>query len=384
MKKILIFSIAYFPFVGGAEVAVKEITDRINAGFDLITLRFDKKFPKFERIGNVNVYRIGFTKKDALNKILFPFLALPIALSLHKKEKYQCVWAIMAAYSGFAALFFKLMRPEVKYLLTLQEGDPIDYIKKKTRFVRPLFKKVFTKADKIQAISNYLACFASDMGYKGQVNVIPNAVDFARFSRDFSESEMEEVKRNLNIHDNEILLIHTGRIVLKNGISDIIKSLTYLPANIKFLSVGSGPDLEKLKNLSEELDVESRVIFHDFVFHAELVKFLKIANIFVRPSLSEGLGNSFLEAMAAGLPVIASASGGIPDFLFDPEINKDKAPTGLFCEVENPKSIAEKVKIYLDNSELKDEIKKNAKEMVEKEYSWDIVAGRMKKLFLYL
>ena len=62
-KRVLIFSLAYIPFVGGAELAVKEITDRIDdTEFDLITFRFDKKWPKFERIGNVNIYRIRLAK----------------------------------------------------------------------------------------------------------------------------------------------------------------------------------------------------------------------------------------------------------------------------------------------------------------------------------
>ena len=67
-KRVLIFSLAYIPFVSGAELAVKEITDRINdLEFDLVTLRFDKKLPKFEKAGNVNVYRINSSK------LLFPF-----------------------------------------------------------------------------------------------------------------------------------------------------------------------------------------------------------------------------------------------------------------------------------------------------------------------
>ncbi|GAH80159.1 unnamed protein product, partial [marine sediment metagenome] len=58
MKRILIFSTAYFPFVGGAEIAVKEITNRIkDFQFDLITSRFSKKVPEKEKIDNVNVYR---------------------------------------------------------------------------------------------------------------------------------------------------------------------------------------------------------------------------------------------------------------------------------------------------------------------------------------
>ena len=125
-KKVLIFSLAYIPFVGGAELAVKEITDRIDdTEFDLITFRFDKKWPKFERIGNVNIYRISG------GKTLFPFLAFCKASRLNRERKYPVVWSIMANRAGFAALFFKLWNPKIKYLLTLQEGDALDYPEKR-------------------------------------------------------------------------------------------------------------------------------------------------------------------------------------------------------------------------------------------------------------
>jgi len=62
-KKILIFSTAYCPFVGGAEVAVKEITDRLGEDFefDMITARLDNSLPRYEKIGNVDVHRVGFS-----------------------------------------------------------------------------------------------------------------------------------------------------------------------------------------------------------------------------------------------------------------------------------------------------------------------------------
>jgi len=75
----------YLPFIGGAEIATKEITDRIdNFDFDLITARLDKKLETEERIGNVNVYRVG--KGSALDKYLFPFLAYFKAKKLHKEK----------------------------------------------------------------------------------------------------------------------------------------------------------------------------------------------------------------------------------------------------------------------------------------------------------
>ena len=162
-KNILIFSIAYLPFIGGAEVAVREITDRLgDFEFDMLTARLSPKLARFEKIGNVNVYRLGFG--SALDKYMFPFAACLKALSLNIKRSYALSWAIMAAYAGFAGLFFKLARPKIPFLLTLQEGDPLPEIEKKVRFIRPIFKKIFLKADHIQAISNFLADWARKIG----------------------------------------------------------------------------------------------------------------------------------------------------------------------------------------------------------------------------
>ena len=70
MKRILIYSTAYYPFVGGAEVAIKEITDRLtDYQFDLITTQMDMKLPRTEKIGNVSVYRVGLGKPKIDNTL---------------------------------------------------------------------------------------------------------------------------------------------------------------------------------------------------------------------------------------------------------------------------------------------------------------------------
>jgi len=119
---------------------------------------------------------------------------------------------------------------------------------------------------------------------------------------------------------------------------------------------------------------KSRVIFLGYVPHEEMPPYLQVSDIFVRPSLSEGLGNSFLEAMAAGIPVIATPVGGIPDFLIDGE-------TGLYCQAENPRSIAQKVEKLLKDKESRDYIVKRAGEVVRKRYEWSGVATAMKDIF---
>ena len=106
-NKILIFSTSYLPFVGGAEVAIKEITDRISGvDFDIITSRFDFKLPKNEKIGNVNVYRVGFGFKT-LDKLLLPFWGAIKTISLNNKNNYKYYFCVMVTFAHGGAYIFQ-------------------------------------------------------------------------------------------------------------------------------------------------------------------------------------------------------------------------------------------------------------------------------------
>ncbi|MDO8482929.1 MAG: glycosyltransferase family 4 protein [bacterium] len=384
MKRILIFSLVYYPrFIGGAEVAVKEITDRLGGDFefDMITLR--KTAPKFERIGNVNVYRVGFgwqagdnaiLSKFKIYKYFFPFFAVLKALRLHRKNHYDATWSLMANYAGFAALFFKLLQPKIPFILNLQEGDPTDYIKRRVGILFPIFKMIFTRADHITALSKFLANWAKEMGATATITVVPNGVDIRRFQLSASSFQGRKgTREGLGFAEQDTILVTTSRLVEKNAVADVIESLQYLPENVKFLIIGTGQLEGSLKSKVESLKLGDRVFFAGFVPHEKLPPYLWASDIFIRPSLSEGQGASFMEAMAAGLPVIATPVGGIPDFLKDGE-------TGLFCEVGNPKSIAQKVVKLMKDAESREYIVRTAEKMVVEKYSWDLVAERMKKV----
>lgn len=388
-KKILIFSLVYYPrFIGGAEIAIKEITDRIpEIEFHMVTLRLDSKLPLYEKIGNIHVYRVGWSMQQKnssdslpwylhLNKYALIFTGLKKALFLHKKNKYDAIWSMMATYNSFAAVLLKLLKPKIPFILTLQEGDPIPYIKHRALPVYPLFKMIFTRADHIQTISKYLADWARDMKAKCPITIVPNAVDFNLFATRKSGNQLEDLKNVLQKKPDDIFLITTSRLVVKNAVKDIIDSLQYLPENVKLLILGIGYQEKELKEQVAKLKLESRVKFIGYISHAEMPQYLHISDIFIRPSLSEGFGNSYIEAMAAGIPVIATPVGGIVDFLKDGE-------TGLFCEVQNPKSIAQKVEKLIKDKESRDYIVKNAEIMVKERYEWNIIANDMKnKVFL--
>ncbi len=373
-KKILILSTAYYPLIGGAEVAIKEITDRIeDIEFDLLTARMDKNLPKNEKIGNVNVFRFGFGYAF-IDKILLAFLGHRKAQKLHKQNNYNTVWAMMASHGGLAASKFKAKNPNIKFLLTLQEGDSLEYIYKKTRFIKRQFKNIFIKADRIQCISKYLADWAKDMGAKSPIEIIPNGVDVDVFSQKYSEDELNKLKLEMDKKDGDKFIITTSRLSYKNAIDDLIKSIIYLPNNFKLLILGEGEDKVKLEIIVKENNLGNRVRFLGFVDYKELPKYLRISDVFVRASLSEGFGNSFVEAMVTKIPVIATPVGGIVDFLEDEK-------TGLFCKVKDPESIAEKIKKIIDDDELRSRIIENAHQMVIDRYDWNLIALDMKKVF---
>jgi len=380
-KKILIFSTAYFPFVGGAEVAVGEITNRISdIEFDMVTARMDRKLPRFEKVGNISVYRVGIGL-PIFDKLMLAFWGAKLAGKLHRKNKYDAIWAIMASFGGLAAGIFKKKNPEVKFLLTLQEGDNLAEVERKMALGKRWFKNIFTGADYVQAISNYLAEWARKMGAKCPVEVVPNGANIKKLKIKNEKLKINELnnelKNELGIGENEKVVITVSRLVKKNGVSDLIEAMKDVEG--KLIICGDGEEKKKLEVRSKKLGISDKVKFLGHIPPIQLPKYYAVADVFCRPSLSEGLGNVFLEAMAASVPVIATPVGGIPDFLED-------GKTGWFCEVKNPKSIAEKTRWILDkkNKEQVEKVKSNAREMVREKYDWEGVARKMERIFVSL
>lgn len=392
MPRVLIFSLAYFPrFVGGAEVAIQEITDRLaKEGFEfhLITPRYDSTLPRQERIRGVMVHRIGFALPNPTlaelrrfplywNKILFQGLAVWKAWRLHRAQAFDTVWAMMAQSTGVAGGLLKTLIPSLRYVLTLQEGDAPAYIERLMRPFGPLFRRAFTKADVVQSISTFLQDWAKRMGARGRLVLIPNAVDHQRFS-EVDRAECAQLQERLGKRPGERWLITTSRLVPKNAVDVSIRALSQLPPEVHLLVAGIGPEEAALRRLTANLGLDQRVHFAGEVSQELIPLYLHACDVFVRPSRSEGLGISFLEAMAAGLPVIATQEGGIRDFLFDAEKNPEHQPTGWAVDVDAPEQIAAAVKTITHSPAMTNKVIARAASMVRDQYEWKTIAERMR------
>ena len=346
--RVLIFSLSYLPMVGGAELAIKEITERISPTeieFDLVTLKFGQDDPSFERIGNVNVYRIGGSF-GYLSKILFIWQASRFA----KKREYDLYWSMMT-YMSIPALWAK----KAPFVLTMQDGDTVQHVFNRW-FILPfrhLISRGFKEASKVQAISHFLA----EWSHRDDVLVIPNGVDLNRF--------------NPTSHPFNKVLITTSRLVAKNGVGDLITAMKFLPEDVMLNIIGTGPLEKSLKLKAKSLKFGGRVRFVGNVPNSEVPKYLSEADIFVRPSLSEGQGIAFIEAMASGLPVVATPVGGIVDFVRDGE-------TGVLCRPNDPEGLAKAILSLINDSTLRGRVVTNALQMVRERYSWDLIAEEMR------
>lgn len=374
--RILVFSTDDFlPPAGGAEIAFGQIAKRCpDISFDLICARLRPTSSRFQKIGNVTIRRIGIGV-PTIDRILLALLGAPMALLLNYRHRYDVIWAILASYGAFAALAVKKIT-DLPFLLTLQEGTDARIIERRTWWYHPLYRSIFTSATAIQAISRYLLDWGRRMGYTGSLaHVVPNGVDVEAFSVPLDPHIRTARRQSWGAGPDDTVLISVSRFVPKNGLEDVITALASLPAHVRLVLCGDGILREHLYRRVRELGLTDRVHFQGYAHPDDLPELLAAADIFIRPSISEGLGNAFLEAMAAGVIVIGTPVGGIVDFLTD-------GKTGFVCQPHEPESIVRTVQrvLALDH-EGRIRIRTAALAMVRDRFTWDQVVKEMRQIF---
>lgn len=365
--------------VSGAEVAIQEITDRIDdIEFHLITLLFDATRPRVEKIGNVTVYRVGFGGAY-LSKVLYVPLSALLARKLHRRQAFDALWSVMT-YMLFPVMLAKALGVRVPHILTLQDGDPYERVFERW-FIRPLTPILdygFRTARKVQAISGYLGEWATRRGYVGDVEIIYNGANMRDFEERVDEVGLARIRSELGKKDGDVYIVTTSRLVHKNGIDTVIEALPLLPEHVSFIIVGGGADEEKLKALAHDLGVSHRTKFVGLVDRTQTPLYRRVSDIFARPSRSEGLGNSFVSAMAARMPVIATQEGGIKEFLFDAKRNPEKETTGWAVRAGNAQDVADAVLDIMAHPDVVKKVTDTAYRLAHEYYNWDTIARAMR------
>ncbi|MBU0648607.1 glycosyltransferase family 4 protein [Patescibacteria group bacterium] len=353
--KIIVFSCFYDPFISGAEFFVKEVVERLADRYDftIIAARLDKSLPKYEKRELFEYYRVGLG--NSFDKWLYAILAPRLA----KKLKPDLAHAVMESYAGIAAWRFKKSNKNIPTVLTLQSGD-LDDPSKRRKIPNWLWKKIHTTPDIITAISTALAERAKRLGAKeDRVVIIPNGVDL-------------ELAKNSQAEPVTGRIICVARLSWEKALDYLVRAMPEVIAEFPqahLTLVGEGDKRQEIESLVKELNLGDKIKLLGKLPHDETLKEIGKSEIFICPSLAEGLGIVFIEAQACGVPVIGTRVGGIPDVIQDNE-------TGLLVEPRSSEAISQALKKMLGNEEMRQRLKQNALQNLER-FNWDRIAGQV-------
>jgi glycosyltransferase involved in cell wall biosynthesis len=222
--------------------------------------------------------------------------------------------------------------------------------------------RLFSLSDKVVCVSELVK---DRLGrefsmFKEKLAVIDNGVDLEKFKMQNSKSKV----------NSDFILLYVGRVVKEKGLEVLFTTLSNLKMlkGLKLLVVGGGKDFERYKNLVKSQDLP--VTFYGEVKNEETIKYYKKADVFILPTLrQEGFPMVLVEAMATGLPIIASRIGGIPSAVTDGE-------NGILVSPNSVAELREAIKLLYENSGLRKLLSDNSRILSEKKYGQEAMIKR--------
>ena len=364
--RVLIINSEFPPIGGGAGNAgafiASSLAKRGHPVF-VVTSRY-RNMPRTEQQNNgVTIYRVPALRRrqdrsGALEQIIFILSASFQTLRLVRHIKPNATLAFFGVPSGAVAYFTKMIC-NIPYIVSLRGGDvpgfrPYDF-RVYHKLIAPFLRVIWKNASAIVANSEGLRGLALQFDSRFEIPVIPNGVDFELYRTD--ERDWSSPR-----------LFSAGRIVHQKGLDLALRALAGLKdLDWEWRIAGDGPQMEALKTLANELEISQRVEFIGWQGRDDLIEQYRRANLFLFPSRHEGMPNAVLEAMASGLPVIASKISGNEELVVDWE-------TGFLFPSEDVSLLHVALKRLLNDSVLRQKMGSASRRRVEERYSWENTA----------
>ena len=228
-----------------------------------------------------------------------------------------------------------------------------------------MLKRHFGKVDLFLAPSRELLHIPFDIRAPRQF--IANGVDAAKFVRNNDKRQL--IRRNLGIDEKDVVAVVTRRLVEKNGVIYLARATEYLQKispKIRFIVIGDGPERANVEKTFSQF-CGNRAIFLGNKTHEEIVDYYSAADFSILPSLMEATSISGLEAMAAGLPLVGTEVGGIPELI-------KNGVNGYLCRPADPQDLAEKIATLLSNDYQA--MGEYSRKMVEEQFDWQQIAHK--------
>ncbi|MBL7057855.1 glycosyltransferase family 4 protein [Patescibacteria group bacterium] len=377
-SKILIIATRYFPHPSGPAEAVRQITNQIDTvKFDLITIKESRDLSRFDRIDMVNVHRFGIGNR-IIDQYLLAFFGHMFAKRLHDNRQYSAIWGIGSDYGATAAASFKIKNPEIPFLLTIQDEDDPKHIRKRIGLVDPWFRRIFASADHIQCVNDVLMRWARRMGATCEVSIVPNGINFEEFYKGrLREFYIDDLKGRLGITPSEKVII-TSRFPNITWTKNLIRAIALLRdmdgVKIKLLVHDYGHRRFFLRREAKSRGVEKQIIFLKQIDHDEMPSYLWISDMYFVTSKVIPPNTDLLEAMAAKVPIFSPRGSMAPIFFRDVD-------TGFYYNPNESLSIAEKIRMIIDETELRNQIIINGERVAREQFSYEKIKIDIENIF---
>jgi glycosyltransferase involved in cell wall biosynthesis len=377
--KLLIFCPYYPPHIGGLESHADEFNKYLSErGIDItvFTPRLPKeaseketrhekvsviRFPAFEIIPNYPLPKFWTIKYRKLKKEI-------------DKENFDFV---ISRTRFFSTSILALIYSKNKHTKWIHIEHGSDFVKsggKISVFVAKIYDYTFGKlvlrcADKVIANSNASAKFCQKLAGSINCEVIYRGIETEKI---LSASPNAELK---NKYSNSVIITFLGRLFDGKGVADLLSALSEIKdKNYICFIIGDGPEKKKLENLAEKFGIKNNIVFFGYKKFDEYIKILKMTDVFVNPSYTEGLPTTVAEAALCRNAIIATNAGGTPEIITDQK-------SGFLINPKDIKTLKEKLEQLISDEKLRKQLGNNAYEEVRDKFNWENSIDKYLEIF---
>lgn len=366
LKHICVMSEFFPPYVGGGQIHALEIIKNLKGTyrFDIITNALDG-LPSSESSEGFIIHRVGVSGKvDSFSRRLkYIRAAKRLALQLHEKDPFDLIHAHVFAGSLAGYYFGKKAN-----LLIINTVHGVYLHDPDTGFLKRILQKyvVKRKYSKTIAVSQITKGQLLELGVDpDSIQVIYNGVDPSLFE-------------NQHDHQGDVFtVVYVGRLWRIKGIHLLVEAAASIVKernDVRFLLVGDGPERQELEAKIVRNNLSNFVTITGFQDYAKIPGILKEADLFVLPSLMEGMPNSILEAMAARVPVVATKVGGVPEIVTHMQ-------NGILIEPNSVEQLANAIITVIDDADLRNRLAEAGHKMINERFKWSDTAAQVSQLY---
>jgi glycosyltransferase involved in cell wall biosynthesis len=370
--RVLFFNYEYPPLGGGAANAtfciLREYSKIPNLTVDLITSSVDANYHQ-EKIGeNIFIHKIPIGKNEKnlhfqSQKELLVYLwrSYNFSKKLLIKNKYDLTHSFFTVPCGLVSLLLRYQH-KIPYIISLRGSDVPGYSDRFSliyALLKPLFRLIWKKAEAVISNSKGLKNLALKTNPDQKIEIIYNGVDTDKFKPD----------NDLKNRNKFIITPGASRITTRKGLRYLIEAADkllkkYPQVHLKIM--GEGDAKKSLQELVMNLNVENNVEFLGRIPRGKTFPYYQEADVFILTSFNEGMSNAMLEALASGLPIISTDTGGAEELV-------ENGENGYMIKMKNSTDVAEKIEKLINNSELAKRMGEKSREKAL-EMSWKNIA----------